>query len=206
MALPRRQLHHPRRRLSLGRIYDVVYRARDPRVLGTGLSGTRDLISFLKHSPQSPLPGLSIAYGWGISQSGRFLRHFLYEGFNADEQGRSSFKHCFGQASRDAEQFFNIHFPVDILPFTDGPSTDPESNRSDALLARANAKNVAPKLLHVLSNSEYYNRAGSLLHTSPDGESDIEPPANARIYTIASGPHFIGTFPPNTPAGYAAPL
>jgi hypothetical protein len=206
---------------QLGRIYDVVYRARDPRVLGTGLSGTRDLISFLKHSPQSPLPGLATAYGWGISQSGRFLRHFLYEGFNADEQGRivfdgifdevggagrGSFNHRFGQASRDAEQFFNIHFPVDIFPFTDGPSTDPESNRTDALLARANAQNVAPKLFHLLSNSEYFNRAGSLIHTSPDGKNDIEPPANVRIYSIASGPHFIGTFPPTTPAGYAAPF
>src|SRR6185295_15071818 len=112
-----------------GRIYDVVYRSKDPRVLGCGLAGTRDLISFLKYdtSGENPMPGLRAAIGWGVSQSGRFLRHFLYQGFNEDEQGRrvfdgvfdqvggagrGSFNHRFGQASRDALQHFNILFPV----------------------------------------------------------------------------------------------
>jgi hypothetical protein len=78
---------------ELGRIYDVVYRARDPRVLGCGLAGTRDLISFLKHAigDANPVRGIRLAYGWEISQSGRFLRHFLYEGFSEDEQGRTVF-------------------------------------------------------------------------------------------------------------------
>ncbi|HEY3742433.1 MAG TPA: hypothetical protein VGL53_21440, partial [Bryobacteraceae bacterium] len=180
---------------ELGRIYDVVYRARDPRVLGCGLAGTRDLISFFKHA--NPFSGtITAAYGWGVSQSGRFLRHFLYEGFNRDEQGRrvfdgiidevggagrGSFNHRFGQASRDAEQFYNIHFPVDMFPFTDGPETDPETGATGSLLARAEADHVAPKIFHILSNSEYFNRAGSLLHTDPAGTRDIDPPANARI-------------------------
>ena len=208
---------------ELGRIYDVVYRARDPRVLGCGLAGTRDLISFFKYSRDAanPLAGLRLAYGWGISQSGRFLRHFLYEGFNADEQGRrvfdgifdevggagrGSFNHRFGQASRDAEQFFNILYPVDLFPFTDGPSTDPETGQTGSLLARAEAAKVAPKLFHLLSNSEYFNRAGSLLHTDPAGTRDVEIPANVRIYTIAAGPHFVGAFPPVALEGYAAPV
>ena len=72
---------------ELGRIYDLVYRARDPRVVGTGLAGTRDLISFLKYdqTDANPMRGIRIAYGWGVSQSDRLLRHFLYEGFNEDE-------------------------------------------------------------------------------------------------------------------------
>ena len=97
------------------------------------------------------MPGLRYAIGWGVSQSGRFLRHFLYQGFNEDEQGRQvfdgvfdqvggagrgSFNHRFGQASRDALQYFNILFPVDLFPFTDGPSTDPETRR-DRQPARA---------------------------------------------------------------------
>ncbi len=208
---------------ELGRIYDVVYRARDPRVLGCGLAGTRDLISFFKYSKNeaNPLPGLRVAYGWGVSQSGRFLRHFLYEGFNRDEDGRQvfdgvidevggagrgSFNHRFGQASRDAEQFFNIHYPVDMFPFTDGPETDPETGQTGSLLARAEADRVAPKIFHILSNSEYFNRAGSLIHTDPAGTRDIDPPANAHIYTIASGPHYFGPFPPVPTEGLAAPL
>ena len=171
---------------EMGRIYDVVYRAQDPRVLGCGLAGTRDLISFLKYAKgeDNPLRGLRVAYGWGVSQSGRFLRHFLYEGFNQDEQGRQafdgvidevggagrgSFNHRFGQASRDAEEFFNIHYPADMFPFTDGPETDPETGNVDAVLAKAEAAHVTPKIFHILSNSEYFNRAGSLIHTDPAG-------------------------------------
>ena len=200
------------------RIYDVVYRTKDPRVLGCGMAGTRDLISFLKHSesPDNPVPGVSAAIGWGVSQSGRFLRHFLYQGFNADEQGRrvfdgvfdqvggsgrGSFNHRFGQASRDALQFFNILFPVDLFPFTDGPATDPETGATDSLLARAERDGVAPRIFHLLTNSEYFNRAGSLVHTDATGTRDAELPANTRVYMIASAPHGPGPFPPASNVG-----
>jgi hypothetical protein len=201
-----------------GRIYDVVYKTSDPRVLGCGLAGTRDLISFFKYdtSPDNPSPGLKHAIGWGVSQSGRFLRHFVYQGFNADEQGRQvfdgvfdqvggagrgSFNHRFGQASRDALQFFNILFPVDLFPFTDGPSTDPETGKVDSLLARAVATNTVPKLFHLLTNSEYFNRAGSLVHTDPTGTKDAELPSTTRVYMIASAPHGPGPFPPASNTG-----
>jgi hypothetical protein len=205
-----------------GRIYDVVYRAKDPRVTGTDFSGTRDLISFLKHATDgNPIPTLKYAYGWGVSQSGRFLRDFLYQGFNEDEQGRivfdgvidevggagrGSFNHRFAQASRDAEQFFNFLYPVDMFPFTDSEETDPQTHQTGSLLARAEARHVAPKLFHILSNSEYFNRAGSLVHTDPTGTHDIAPPASSRIYTIASGPHFFGPFPPSHAPNLAAAL
>jgi hypothetical protein len=196
-----------------GRIYDVVYRSADPRVLGCGLAGTREIVSFMKFdtSPENPMPGLRYAIGWGVSQSGRFLRHFLYEGFNADVAGRrvfdgvfdqvggagrGSFNHRFGQASRDALQFFNILFPVDLFPFTDGPETDPESGAVDSLLARSEKSSTSPKLINLLTNSEYFNRAGSLVHTDPTGTKDAELPPNTRIYMIASAPHGPGPFPP----------
>jgi hypothetical protein len=205
-----------------GRIYDVVYRAKDPRVVGTDFSGTRDLIAFLKHATAgNPIPTIRYAYGWGVSQSGRFLRDFLYQGFNEDEQGRQvfdgvidevggagrgSFNHRFAQASRDAEEFFNFLYPVDMFPFTDSEETDPDTNQTGSLLARAEARHVAPKLFHILSNSEYFNRAGSLIHTDPTGARDIDPPANVRIYSIASGPHFFGPFPPSHAPNLAAAL
>ena len=201
-----------------GRIYDVVYRSQNPKVVGIGLAGTRDLISFFKHdtTADNPMPGLRYAIGWGVSQSGRFLRHFLYQGFNADEQGRivfdgvfdqvggagrGSFNHRFGQASRDALQYFNILFPVDLFPFTDGPETDPETGVTDALLARAMANGTAPKIFHLLTNSEYFNRAGSLVHTDPTGTRDAELPSTTRVYMIASAPHGPGPFPPASNVG-----
>ena len=198
---------------QLGRIYDVVYRARDPRVVGTGLAGLRDLVSFLKHdqSEANPVHGLKYAYSWGVSQSGRYLRQFLYEGFNEDEQtrkvfdgvidevggaGRGSFNYRFGQASRDAEEFFDFFYPVDMFPFTDGTETDPVTGKTDSLLGNAEARHVRPKLFHIFSNSEYFNRAGSLIHTDVAGTRDIAPPPDSRIYFIASGPHAFGPFPP----------
>ncbi len=197
-----------------GRIYDVVYRARDPRVVGVGLAGTRDVISFFKHAPAAagnPTPGIRHAIGWGVSQTGRFLRHFVYEGFNADEQGRivfdgvfdqvggagrGSFNHRFGQQSRDQLQHFNIHYPVDMFPFTDEDQTDPVTGRRDGLLARARRSNTVPKFVHLLTNSEYFNRAGSLVHTDVTGARDVPPPATSRIYMVASAPHIVGAFPP----------
>lgn len=206
---------------QLGRIYDVVYRAKEPRVVGTGLAGTRDLISFLKDdkSPGNPVSGVRWAYGWGVSQSGRFLRQFLYEGFNEDERhhivfdgvidevggaGRGSFNYRFGQASRDAEEFFDFLYPADMFPFTDGVETDPVTGQTGSLLGNAEAHHVAPKLFHVFSNSEYFNRAGSLIHTDVTGVRDIAPPPEARIYFVSSGPHAFGPMPPKKFDGAAA--
>src|SRR5262245_4936245 len=59
---------------------------------------------------------------------------------------------------------------------------------------------------YVLSNSEYFNRAGSLIHTDPAGQTDVPLPENTRIYAVASGPHFIGSWPPAPQPGTAAPL
>ena len=196
-----------------GRIYDVVYLSRDPKVVGVGLAGTRDIVSFFKYdtSEANPLPGIRYAIGWGVSQTGRFLRHFLYEGFNEDEQGRQvfdgvfdqvggagrgSFNHRFGQASRDAEQHLNFLYPVDMFPFTDATTTDPVTGETGGLLERTEATGTTPKLFHVLTNSEYFNRAGSLVHTDVTGSRDIDPPATSRIYFLSSAPHVLGRFPP----------
>ena len=100
-----------------GKIYEVIYRAKNPVVVGTGLAAVRDVISWLKHDSTSLVPTrYGIAYG--VSQTGRFLRHFLYQGFNVDERGRiaydgvfahtagagrGSFNHRFAQPSRDAQ-------------------------------------------------------------------------------------------------------
>ena len=196
-----------------GQIYDVVYLSEGPRVIGTGLAGTRDIVSFFKYEEgdANPLPNTEYALGWGVSQTGRFLRHFLYQGFNEDESGRQvfdgvfdqvggagrgSFNHRFGQASRDALQHFNFLFPVDMFPFTDTTLTDPLTRVTDGLLRRASNSGTVPKIFHLLTNSEYFNRAGSLIHTDPTGVRDVAPPDTSRIYMVSSGPHIVGQFPP----------
>jgi hypothetical protein len=196
-----------------GRIYEVVYRSRDPRVAGCGFAATRDLVSFFKNeaSATNPLAGVTLAVGHGISQSGRFLRHFLHQGFNQDEQGRrvfdgvfvevagagrGSFNHRFAQASRDGHQHWNVHYPTDVFPFTDLPETDPETGETAGLLDREVASGTVPKLIHVVTSYEYWNRAASLMHTDPSSTRDVALPDTSRAYLVASAQHGPGTLPP----------
>src|SRR5205085_8738811 len=99
-----------------GKIYEYVYAVSDPVVAGLGFAAVRDFASWAKHDPRAIAP-VKRVIAEGISQNGRFLRDFLYQGFNADEQGRmaldgvlahvagagrGSFNYRFAQPSRDA--------------------------------------------------------------------------------------------------------
>jgi len=66
-----------------GKIYELVYLARDPAVVGLGLAAVRDFLSWARYDRRSEFP-VTKAIAVGISQSGRFLRHFVYHGFNPD--------------------------------------------------------------------------------------------------------------------------
>src|SRR6185369_14209970 len=63
-----------------GYLYELVYEARGPIVQGLGYAAVRDLVSFLRHDSPEGLGVLRLdrAIGFGVSQSGRFLRNFLY--------------------------------------------------------------------------------------------------------------------------------
>ncbi|HUQ90715.1 MAG TPA: alpha/beta hydrolase domain-containing protein [Bryobacteraceae bacterium] len=201
-----------------GRIYEVVYRAQDPALVGLGPAAVRDIISFLKYGTETSVPVLSDqhrfikrAYAWGGSQSGRFLRTFLYYGFNADEKnrkafdgvlpvvaggGRGSFNHRFAQPSRGGLPFMSLFYPTDIFPFTDAEQTDPETGLTDGLLTRATKAGVAPKIFYINSSYEYWGRSASLIHTSLDGKNDLAPGPNTRIYLFAGTQHGPAAFPP----------
>jgi hypothetical protein len=193
-----------------GKIYEVVYRTKNPTVVGLGLAAVRDLISYFKYQPGA-LASVRRAYGFGISQSGRFLRHFLYEGFNADERdrqvfdavdahvaggGRGSFNHRFAEVSRDASPFSTFFYPTDIFPFTDVEQTDPETGETDGLLTHSKNTKVLPKIFYTFSSYEYWGRAASLIHTTIDGKADAPLMDNVRIYYFVGGQHGPGPFPP----------
>lgn len=193
-----------------GKIYEVVYRARDPAIAGLGFAAVRDFASYLKQDGNELAPARRV-YAAGISQSGRFLRHFLYEGFNADESGkqavdgmfvhvagagRGSFNHRFAQPSRDAQPTTALFYPTDLFPFADTPQTDPETGQTAGLLDRAKAAGVLPKIFYTNTSYEYWSRAASLIHTTPDGKRDLPLMENVRIYLLAGLQHFSGPFPP----------
>jgi hypothetical protein len=196
------------------KIYDVVYVAKDPALVGLGPAAVRDMISQMKYeaTPELGLPAGAIehAIAWGVSQSGRFLRTFLYHGFNADEQsrrtfdgvmahvaggGRGSFNHRFAQPSRDGHPYLNKLYPTDIFPFTDVAQTDAETGMRGGLLDRVQPA-FMPKIFYTNSSYEYWGRAASLIHTSIDGTLDSPLMDNVRIYSFAGGQHGPGSFPP----------
>ena len=191
-----------------GKIYELVYPAEDPRVVGLGLAAIRDMISHAKYDSDSEFP-VTHGVGIGISQTGRFLRHFLYQGFNVDEEGRrafdglmihtagagrGSFNHRFGQPSRDAHRFSAFFYPTDLFPFSGRTQTDPVTGREEGLM-EALAPEHRPKVFYTNTAYEYWGRAASLLHTTPDGDEDVEPLPEERIYHFASAQHFVERAP-----------
>ena len=202
-----------------GRIYELVYTAKDPVLVGLGSAAVRDFISFLKYgAPGSAVTLLGDqprfikrAIGFGTSQSGRFLRTFLYYGFNRDERsrrvfdgiwahvaggGRGSLNHRFAQPSRDGHPFMNFFYPTDIFPFTDLEQTDAETGLTGGILAEALKAGVAPKIFYTNSSYEYYGRAASLIHTDVDGKADTALAKDTRVYLFAGTKHGPGSWPP----------
>ena len=198
-----------------GRIYEVIYRAADPVVVGTGLAAVRDVISYLKYDPTSIAPTRwGIAYG--VSQTGRFLRHFLYQGFNTDERGRrafdgifahtagagrGSFNHRFAQPSRDAQPYSTFFYPTDRFPFTSRTERDPLTGAEGGLRTLAPPGAHPPRVFYVDGGYEYWGRGASLTHTTVDGTADVGFLPSERRYVISGAQHSSpAAFPPLTDA------
>jgi hypothetical protein len=198
-----------------GAIYEYVYVVADPVVAGLGFAAIRDIASYAKYAPNGVVH-VARVYGEGISQNGRFLRDFLYQGFNADEDGRraldgvfahvagagrGSFNYRFAQPSRDSQPTSSIFFPTDIFPFTDLPETDPTSGERAGLLDRAVADKVVPKIFFSNTSYEYWGRAAALIHVDAEGKQDVPVSDNVRIYHFTGLQHFSGPFPPRKGGG-----
>ena len=193
-----------------GWIYELVYTARDPLVLGFGFAAVRDLISFFRYASHdsvgtpNPLwqdaPGIEHAYAWGRSQSGRFLRAFVHQGWNEDAQarrvfdgvwphvtgaGRLALNYRFAQPDRYPRQREDHLYASDQFPFAYTTTTDPWTGKTDAILKRPTTD---PLVMHTQTASEYWQRCGSLVHTDAFGQDLPEHP-QARIYLFASSQH-----------------
>ncbi len=101
------------------KLYDVVYTSQDPPLVGLGSAAIRDAISHLKYvsAEELSIPENTIdtALAFGTSQSGRFLRTFLYYGFNEDEGHRKAFDgviaHVAGGGARKFQPSVRATFP-----------------------------------------------------------------------------------------------
>lgn len=195
-----------------GVLYELICECEGSIVQGTGFAAVRDLISFLKYDgPKNPLrqPGgkraFDRAYAFGVSQSGRFLRHLLWQGFNEDEKDRmvfdgliphvaggglGFFNHRFAQPTRHNGQHEDHTYPADVFPFTYGMMGSRLAAFGDDGILRIYEKSAKqPKVMHTQSAAEYWHRSGSLVHTDITGDSDAAIPNSVRIYAFGGTQH-----------------
>jgi hypothetical protein len=211
-----------------GTVYNFTYRAKDPKVMGIGFAAVRDLVGFLKNDatdaqgnrnpvadlkaaacasgsncPASPATNFDVALGEGLSQSGRFLRDFLYQGFNKDSAGKPVFdglmslipaarrtwiNERFAQPGRWSKQHED-HFMVgDQFPFAYNVITDPVSGATDGLLRRCLQTSTCPKIMQVDGSYEWWGGRASLVVSDGAGR-DLTLPDNVRYYLVPGTGH-----------------
>jgi alpha/beta hydrolase family protein len=192
-------------------IYELTYEARDPIVMGLGFAATRDLISFLRYNAGDANPLIDKemktprwVIGFGSSQSGRFLKDLIYQGFNQDEAGRIVFDGAIPHISASRRTFTNYEFampgrfstgleghfiPGDEFPFTYETLTDPISKKTDGWLMRCRQQKACPKIMHWDSGTESWQGRNSLVVGDPLAKKDVPIPHNVRLYYFSSTQH-----------------
>ncbi|TMA97799.1 MAG: hypothetical protein E6J74_03460 [Deltaproteobacteria bacterium] len=202
---------HLRSGFKPGHIYEFIYSAKNPLVLSLGFAVVRDLISFLRFhlkdragrpnplAPGKKSTGISHAYAWGRSQSGRFLRDFVYHGFNEDESRRKVFDAMAPHVAGGGRLYLNYEFarPVtssqqhtnqldpELFPHAYNIIKDAQTGRRDGILKRPKTD---PLVFHTQTSTEYWQKRGCLAHSDGKG-NDIALPEKVRIYVIASAQH-----------------
>jgi hypothetical protein len=193
-----------------GAIYEFIYTAKDPKVMGLGFAATRDIVSFLRYEAAdtagtaNPVAGqIDRAIGFGLSQGGRYLQDYLYLGFNADEANRIVFEglmphisggkktftnYRFSQPGRSPYQHADMLYPGADFPFTYPVITDTLTGKTDGFLARCLAAGNCPKIIKTDSEIEFYQQRASLVVTDTEGNA-LPMPDNVRLFFLSNLQH-----------------
>ena len=190
---------------AVGSLYEMHYPAKNPGVLGVGYAATRDFVSYLRYESSvfSRTPGVPMqsAIAVGISQSGRYLRDHIAQGFNQDERGRKVFdgvlshiagvgrvflNYEFGMAGRTNTQHEDHLYPENEFPFATATTSDAVTGKRGSLLR---GDGFDPLVIETNTATEYWQKGASLLTTDPQAGADLTPPPGARVYLIASTQH-----------------
>src|SRR5439155_7286548 len=150
-----------------GQTYELAYVAENPPVAGLGFAAVRDAAAWVKYSADAAVSA-RYTFAYGSSQTGRWLRDFLYEGFNADERNRQVFDavmpHLGGGAGVLLDQRWST--PTSLLmetathfPFSDRKQRDPVTGIEEGLLENARAGEHQPKIFYTYSDPEYWGRS-----------------------------------------------
>ncbi len=200
-----------------GKIYELIYEVQNPRVVGLGLAAVRDAMAFFHFEGEDrygnpnplavgaddgqPTSAMDLAYIFGVSQSGRFIVHMLWQGFHVDEQermvfdgarihvaggGKGGFNHRFAQTTHHPSHLEGNYFPADHPPFNFLPDGSPADND---VLAEAKRLGAVPKIIMMNNALEYWARSASLVHTDPTGTTDAALHPDVRYYMTNGAPH-----------------
>jgi len=190
------------------KIYELIYQAKNPIVMGLGFATTRDIGSFLRYelrddagNPNPVGPGIRRSYAAGGSQTGGYLRDYIYLGFNEDETGRKVFDGIIPWIAGTDRVFINVRFAdpntyseqdrqhnylqSSYPPFTYAVTTDPISGIHDGILKRPRTD---PLVMQVDSESEFWQLHGSLNVVDGLGKP-VAIPDNARLYFVGNTAH-----------------
>jgi hypothetical protein len=199
-----------------GLIYELIYEVENPRVVGLGLAAVRDAISFFhfegtdRFDTPNPLAlhadggwksVIDFAYIFGVSQSGRFIVHMLWQGFNVDESdrmvfegarihvaggGKGGFNYRFAQTTHHPSDLEGNFMPADHPPFNFLPEGSPDEND---VLVEAKRLDAIPKIIMTNNTLEYWTRSASLVHTDVTGTADAPFHPNVRYFMTNGAPH-----------------
>ncbi len=197
------------------RNYHLLYRATGSPVMGLGYLTSRDFVSFLRHGESddagnpNPVPGLDTTLCQGISSSGMYLRDFLYQGFNEDEQGRRVcdgahvhvagvqklyLNYRFAQPNPFTQQHRERYVPDTNFPHQYGVRGNPKTRVPDGILKRPSSD---PKLIHSDTSNEYWQFRASLTGATEGGRIDLTENSRVRRYLLSSLQH--GSFKGDAP-------
>ena len=196
-----------------GALYELLYPAANETLTDIGLAGARDFVSFLRYSEQDsigqPNPAreasapFKAALAFGVSQTGRAIKDFIYQGFNADASGRVVFDGAlpllsgsrrtftnfeFAQPGRFARQHEDHLYGGDQFPFTYATTKDSVSGKTDGLLAQCEKSHTCPRIVQLDSDTEFWQGRVSLVMTDTSGKP-VALPENVRAYMMSGFEH-----------------
>lgn len=190
-----------------GLLYQVVFTAKDPLVLGIGLAATRDLVSYFRYSQKddegvsNPVAGLvRYVIGFGTSQSGNFIKTFIHLGFNEDESKRIIWDGVNPNiAARQNPLNFRFAIPGGAAgafePGSEGVlwcgsyRDDARGRPAASLLDRCNLSGTCPKIIETFGASEFWGLRMSPGLVGTKADADIPLPANVRRYYFPGVTH-----------------
>jgi hypothetical protein len=203
--------------------FSLVYEGENPVVAGLGEAAFRDFASYLKKrnepSDITRRGDANAIVAFGYSQSSRFLRDFVYRGFNTGTDGmrvfdgmlivtggagRGSFNHRYALPGEAGNSVLSDLRAVDLYPFADVPTPDIDGKGKEGLLDRAILDHTVPKIMYVFSSSEYWARAGSLIQTTTDSKQAVVLGPESRLYYFSGVPHALRRAGDFTKAGKEA--